>query len=79
MTSDAFRKFWKAQPFEPFEVFLADGRSLKVAHPENIAISQSGRTASILDPEVDAFETVDLLIVTTLKPLNGHKRRKSSR
>jgi len=78
MTTEQFRKYWNAMPFQPFAIHLADGRYLNVLHPENVAMSLSGRTASVLDPKVDAFETVDLLLATTLRPLNGkqhgHKR-----
>lgn len=78
MTIEAFRKHWTTKPFQPFAIHLADGRWLAVKHPEHVAMSQSGRTVSILDLEVDAFETVDLLLVTSLKPLNGsgNKRRR---
>jgi hypothetical protein len=74
MTTEVFRKHWTSKPFQPFAIHLADGRWLSVKHPEHVAMSQSGRTVSILDLEVDAFETVDLLLVTSLKPLNGNKR-----
>jgi hypothetical protein len=73
MTIEAFRKHWLSKPFEPFAVHLADGRWLAVKHPENIASSQSGRTVSVLDLDVDAFETVDLLSVTSIGPLNGKR------
>lgn len=67
MTIEAFRKYWATKPFQPFAIHLADGRWLPVKHPENVAMSQSGRTVAVLDLNVDAFETVDLLLVTSLK------------
>jgi hypothetical protein len=76
MTIEAFKKYWTAKPFHPFAIHLADGRALPVKHPENVATSQSGRTVAILDLDVDAFETVDLLLVTSIKPLNGKKQRR---
>lgn len=38
MTVDELRKMLRAQPFRPFEIHLADGRSLPVNHPEVVAI-----------------------------------------
>jgi hypothetical protein len=76
MTTEAFRKHWATKPFRPFALHLADGRWLAVKHPEHVAVSQSGRTVSILDLEVDAFETVDLLLVTSLKSLPARKNGK---
>jgi hypothetical protein len=57
---------------------MADGRWLAVKHPDHVATSQSGRTVSILDLEVDAFETVDLLLITSLKLLNGTRKKRGS-
>jgi len=73
MTIEAFRKHWETKPFDPFVIHLADGRFLEVRHPEHVAVSQSGRTVAVLDLEVDAFETIDLLLVTSLKRLNGRR------
>jgi len=76
MTIEAFKKHWSTKPFQPFAIDLADGRRLAVKHPENVAMSMSGRTVSVLDLTVDAFETVDLLLVTSLKPLNGSAKKR---
>src|SRR5277367_2917421 len=76
MTIEAFKKHRATKPFQPFAVHLADGRWLAIKHPEHVAMSQSGRTVAILDLEVDAFETVDLLVVTSLKPLNGNGKKR---
>jgi hypothetical protein len=76
MTIEAFKKYWTTKPFLAFAVHRADGRWLTIKHPENVAMSQSGRTVAILDLEVDAFETVDLLLVTSLKPLNGTSKKR---
>ena len=78
MTIEAFRKHWTSRPFQPFALHMADGCWLAIKHPEHVAMSQSGRTVSILDLEVDAFETVDLLLVTSLKPLNGNRKKRGS-
>jgi hypothetical protein len=70
MTSDQLRQTLRAEPFRPFVVHLADGRKLKVQHPEFVAQSPAGRTFVLWGPD-EAFEVVDLLHVTSLKVTNG--------
>ncbi|MGD0388908.1 MAG: hypothetical protein ABSC42_08140 [Tepidisphaeraceae bacterium] len=79
MTSDQFRTYWKAAPFTPFRIHLADGRSLKVPHPDYAQLSPTGRIASVWDIDGNAFETIDLLLVTSLKPLPAKKNGKQQR
>jgi len=75
MTIEELRKLLRAQPFRPFEIHLADARSLSVDHPEFVGQAPSGRTISV--GQIDGFEIVDLLLVTSLKPrLNGARRRR---
>ena len=59
MTINELRKMLRAEPFRPFEIHLADGRSLSVDHPEFVGQAPSGRTISV--GQVDGFEIVDLL------------------
>jgi hypothetical protein len=54
-------------------VHLADGRKLPVQHPEFVAQSPSGRTFVLWGSD-EAFEVVDLLLVTSLKVSNGKPR-----
>jgi len=70
MTTIELKKFHQAQPFHPFDIFIADGRKIRVEHPELLAISPSGRTLAVYDNS-DAAEIVDLLLVTSLKRANG--------
>lgn len=74
MTVEQLRKIHQARPFHPFEIHLADGRSLLVSHPECLAITPPGRTIGVgLDD--GTIEIVDLLLVTSLKPrTNGRAR-----
>jgi hypothetical protein len=78
MTIDRVRKLHRAQPFQPFDIYLADGRSVAVNHPEMLAFSLPGRTIAVgvADGTIEIF---DLLLVTSLKPrANGsgkHRRR----
>jgi len=79
MTIEQLKTMHLARPFKPFEIFLADGRSIPVEHPEFLSQSASGRTIGVAVGD-DAIEVVDLLLVTSLKPhANGARRSKRSR
>jgi hypothetical protein len=76
MTTDQLRHVHRAMPFRPFDLHLADSRVLPVEHPEQLAISPSGRTIAVARPD-DTIETVDLLLVVSIKPHpNGSARRR---
>lgn len=71
MTVQQIRRMHQAQPFQPFDIHLADGRALSVRHPENLAITPLGRTIGVALPD-GTIAAVDLLLVTSLKPrFNG--------
>jgi hypothetical protein len=67
MTIEQLRKLHQARPFEPFDLRLADGRSIPVNHPELLSFSTTGRTIALGVPD-GTIEIVDLLLVTSLKP-----------
>ncbi len=48
MTQEDLRKYVNAQPFRPFRLFLADGNSLGISHPDAIAVAS--RTAVVIVP-----------------------------
>jgi hypothetical protein len=79
MTIEQLEKHHQARPFQPFDLCLADGRTLAVKHPEFLARTPNGRTVAIgLDD--GTLEVVDLLLVVSLKPRangSGPRRRKS--
>jgi hypothetical protein len=77
MTINEFRNAYNAQPFRPFTMNLADGRSILVNHREFVASSPSGRTVIVYQPD-DSYEVVDLLLVTSLtvnRKKNTRRRR----
>lgn len=75
MTTEQLRRILQAQPFRPFDIHLADGRSLPVEHPEAVAITPPGRTIGVGLAD-DTIEIVDLLLVTSLKPRSDGARRR---
>ncbi len=78
MTVEQLRKMHQAAPFQPFDIHLADGRSLPVNHPEVLAITPPGRTIGV-GLEDGTVEIVDLLRVTSLKPRTNASRRRTGR
>ncbi len=70
MTIEQLRQMYQTRPFRPFRVHMADGRHLDVAHPEFLAQTPTGRTVMIARPD-ESFEVVDLLLVTSLEPIDG--------
>ena len=79
MTIEQLRTMHQVRPFEPFEIYLADGRSIPVEHPEFLSQSPTGRTISV-GMKDGTHQVVDLLLVTSLKPrANGSARIKRTR
>jgi hypothetical protein len=75
MTTEQLRAMYNAKPFQAFDLHLADSRVIPVEHPEQMAFSQSGRTIAVARAD-DTIETIDLLLVVSLKPHpNGSRRR----
>ena len=67
MTIEKFREMIHANPFTPFSVRLADGKSIPVVHPDFASTSQSGRIACIFHGPNDASSFVDMMLVTALE------------
>ena len=66
MTLEEVRSVVHAAPFQPFDMDLADGSSIRVPHPDFIAIPASGRTVALYKQGARAHTIVDLLLVTRL-------------
>jgi hypothetical protein len=79
MTLEAFREELNAQPFQPFVIHLADGRSIPVVSREFIMRDPLGRTVLVYQPD-GRLSTIDLLLVTELeKNPNSQSRAKRRR
>lgn len=77
MTLQEIERLRAIQPFEPFRILMADGRSYEVRHPENYAIAGNGRLVAI--GMADDFVTLDLLLVTGIERPIPHKRNGARR
>jgi hypothetical protein len=78
MTIEQLREAYNHQPFRPFTIHLADGRSIPVKHREFLASAPSGRTI-IVYQDGDRFNVIDLLLVTDLEFENHESRPKGKR
>lgn len=77
MTFEQLAKLHNQRPFKPFVIQLADGRSMRVSHPEMLARPpRAGRTFTVYDDEGLA-SIIDLLLVVNLDETrsNGRSRR----
>lgn len=74
MTIEKLREVHQAKPFRPFSLYLADGGTIRVSHPESLAYSPSGRTIVVISPD-DRTQFVDLLLVSRIELGNGTRRR----
>jgi hypothetical protein len=63
MTVEQLRSLREANPFRPFTIHLADGRSWRVGHRDYLSMSPGGRTV-IVYSQGEAFSFLDLLLVT---------------
>jgi hypothetical protein len=73
MTTEQFRATLHLQPFQPFTIRMADGRSFDVTHPDFVAQSPSGRTVVIVQPD-DSYSVLDLLLMSELEVHNSNGR-----
>lgn len=66
MTIDQVRNLYRAVPFRPFVMHLADGREIPVVHHDFIIASPNGREAIVYQPD-NSFNIIDLSLVTALE------------
>jgi hypothetical protein len=63
MDLNGIREAIRRQPFQPFTIRLADGRSMPVSHPEYIAVGT--RLAIVVAPD-DSWSVVEPLLIVSL-------------
>ena len=63
--------------FKPFTLYLSDGRSFDVPHPDFINVSPTGRMLIVYQPD-ESFEMIDILLVTSFETFgkNGARKRR---
>jgi hypothetical protein len=76
MTMEQLRKAYREQPFRAFALRLADGREIRVDHPEFLAIPPDpARTFMVTGPGED-HRIIDLLLVVSLDFIDRQVRQK---
>lgn len=74
MTIEQLRKAVSREPFEPFDIYLADGRVIGVPHRDFLYVPpKAERTFAVSDDE-GVLETFDLLLVVSLEPKGRRKK-----
>lgn len=66
MNVQKLRTAHRATPFRPFTIYMADGRSFHVPHPDFLSMSPTGRTV-IIYQDNDDFSILDLLLMTEIE------------
>ncbi len=75
MTIEQIRKAARAEPFRPFTLGLADGRLIRVPHPECIMLPpQASRTFVVAESGED-YRIIDLLLVTSIDYVKNGRAR----
>jgi hypothetical protein len=67
MDIGGIREAMHQQPFRPFELRLADGRSILVRHPEFIAIAPNSRRIVVFAPPDDAMSILEPLLIVSIE------------
>ena len=67
-TMNQVRKAMHAQPFQPFTLHLADGRTFVVKHPDFIAVSPNGRETVFVGDDEGIHDIEMLMIVEVETP-----------
>ena len=70
MTTEQFRAMLHKEPFSEFTIRMTDGRAFEVAHPDLVALSPSGRTVIVYQPD-ESFSVLDLLHMSELQVRNS--------
>jgi hypothetical protein len=76
MDLQGIRKALRRQPFEPFSICLADGRSLAVPHPEMVALGK--RRIIVVEPD-DSWSVIEPLPIVSLDYNGKHHSRTNRR
>ncbi len=59
MQVDEIRTLLHGRPFVPFTIHLADGRTMRVEHPDFVATAPEGNSIIVYEPD-SSFAIVDL-------------------
>lgn len=75
MTNNRILNYVNAEPFRPFRISMASGRTFEIRHPDMVAISKTTVhvfTSMSDDPDVakEREHEISLLLIESIEPLN---------
>ena len=72
----------RRQPFEPFRIYMSDGATLDIGHPDLCMVGRSTAYVGLPDPEIKGavmrVAHSALIHITRIEPLNGQRSDASS-
>jgi hypothetical protein len=77
MRSDQFLGIWRRRPFRPFVIHTGSGETYRVPHPEQVTVSETGRTVGVFLPK-EEIAIIDMEAITEVVASPSAGRRKSS-
>jgi hypothetical protein len=78
MRIQEIRTALRAEPFRRFSLHVADGRKIRVAHREFVALNPADRSVHVIEPD-GRWHILDVMLLTGLSNANGHTRPKPKR
>ena len=78
MTFETLRDVIFARPFNPFVLKLADGRALRVDHPEFVGFVGDKRTLMLSFAGTGHFELIDLIFINSVEVGGGKTPRRKA-
>jgi hypothetical protein len=75
MDSRAIRDVLHGQPFKPFTLRLADGRTLHVPHPDYVAVAN--RTVVVISPVDESLSILEPLLIVSIEVPGGSPKAES--
>jgi hypothetical protein len=66
--------FVSAEPFRPFRIHIASGRTFEIGYPEMIRVGRSSVTVYSRPesgPEADRWQEVSLMLLESVEPLEA--------
>jgi hypothetical protein len=75
MDLQGIREALRHQPFDPFSIRLADGRTLSVPHPDMVAVGN--RRIIVVQPD-DSWSVIEPLLIVSLD-YDGKRRPRTNR
>jgi hypothetical protein len=67
MVASILADFCEAAPFRPFQLFVSDGRSWLINHPDFVSLNFADDALIVYGEEADLADLIDLQAVVSLR------------